>query len=178
MNTLTIILLIVVIIVALPFLIALFVTKAYSVQRSIVIHQPASEVYAYIKYIKNQDYYNKWTMVDPNLRRTFTGTDGIIGFIYAWDSLDKSAGKGEQEITSLEENKSVSVTLRFEKPFKNTGYAIQRLEAMGNDTRITWNMSGNNKYPLNIINLFIDKMLGPDLDTSLTNLKRILETKP
>jgi hypothetical protein len=36
-------------------------------------------------------------------------------------------------------------------------------------------MSGRSKYPLNITNLFIDKMLGNDLDISLKNLKAILE---
>ncbi len=36
-------------------------------------------------------------------------------------------------------------------------------------------MKGKSKYPMNLMNLFIDKMLGKDLTTSLSNLKNILE---
>ena len=36
-------------------------------------------------------------------------------------------------------------------------------------------MNGKSKYPLNLMNIFMDNMLGKDLETSLHNLKTILE---
>lgn len=39
-------------------------------------------------------------MTDPNMRKNFKGTDGTVGFCYAWDG-NKKAGKGEQEIIAL-----------------------------------------------------------------------------
>ncbi len=36
-------------------------------------------------------------------------------------------------------------------------------------------MNGKNNYPLNFMNLFMNNMLGKDLETSLTTLKSILE---
>lgn len=176
MNTFIIILIIIFAIVALPFVVALFVPKTYRVQCTVSIQQPVYRVYEYLRNTKNQDFYNKWVMVDPDMRKTFTGTDGTIGFIYAWDS-DTNAGKGEQEIIALEENKSVGIEIRFEKPFTSIGYSQQNLEVNGNETHVSWSMRGTSKYPMNIINLFIEKMLGPDLQTSLNNLKNILETK-
>src|ERR1700754_2213779 len=57
----------------------------YKVERDIIINKPSQDVYSFIKYLKNQDSYNKWVMMDPNVRTTFTGVDGTPGFIYAWD---------------------------------------------------------------------------------------------
>jgi len=37
------------------------------------------------------------------LRSCYTGNDGTVGFVLAWDSTNKSVGKGEQEITNVEE---------------------------------------------------------------------------
>jgi hypothetical protein len=36
-------------------------------------------------------------------------------------------------------------------------------------------MKGKSKYPMNFINLFMDDILGKDLEPSLTTLKGILE---
>ena len=36
-------------------------------------------------------------------------------------------------------------------------------------------MDGNNKYPMNLMNPFIDNLLGKDLEISLATLKNILE---
>ena len=65
----------------------------------------------------NQDNFNKWTMMDPNMKRSFRGTDGTVGFVYAWDG-NKRAGKGEQEITKITEGKRLDIEVRFERPFK------------------------------------------------------------
>jgi hypothetical protein len=49
-------------------------------------------------------------------------------------------------------------------------------ESVGaNQTKVKWGMEGSTRYPMNIINLFHDKMLGPDLEVSLANLKGIIE---
>jgi hypothetical protein len=176
MSIIFIFLLIPVALVVLVLLIALFTPKTYHIQRSTTIDQPVAKVYSYIRYIKNQEQYSKWVMTDPNMQKTFTGTDGTVGFIYAWDSTHKNAGKGEQEITGLIEDKSVNIEIRFEKPFAGIGYAEQRLDAnTPAQTTITWSMRGTSVYPMNITNLFIDKILGSDLEKSLTTLKRILE---
>ena len=36
-------------------------------------------------------------------------------------------------------------------------------------------MVGKNPYPMNFMNLFLDKLLGKDIETSLLTLKTILE---
>jgi hypothetical protein len=166
--------------IAVVFILALFTQKEYSIQRETTINQPISLVFSYIKHLKNQDNYSKWVMTDPSMKRVFTGEDGTEGFIYTWDSTNKQAGAGEQEIIELSENKHVDIEVRFIRPFKaiaKTPFTLKKIDE--HSTNIVWNMKSSMNYPMNIILLFMnaDKMLGKDMEISLENLKKILEKK-
>lgn len=175
MNILKVIVLGIVGIIGLVLIAALFVKKEYSIERAITISKPNAEVFNYIKFIKNQDHYNKWVMMDPNMKKSFKGTDGTVGFVYAWDGNDK-AGKGEQEITKIDEGNELDLEIRFIKPFEGIAHAQMTTKpAPEGQTRVTWSMAGESKYPMNITNLFIDSMLGKDLQASLVDLKNNLE---
>ena len=87
-------------ILVLLLIIAVFMRKEYSVHREIVINVPTEKVFNYIKQLKNQDYYNKWVMVDPAKKSEFKGNDGTVGFIYGWNG-NKDVGEGEEEIKSM-----------------------------------------------------------------------------
>ncbi|MBC7553201.1 MAG: SRPBCC family protein [Taibaiella sp.] len=176
MNILKIVFACVAIIIAIPFFIALFVKNEYIVEREITIDKPQAEIFNYIKLLRNQDNYNQWMMVDPNAKKVYTGTDGTEGFTIAWDSENKNLGKGEQVIKKIHEGKGVDLEIRFIKPFENVAQTPISTDAITpTQTKVKWTFSGRNKYPMNLMNLFIDKMLGKDLATSLGNLKSNLE---
>jgi hypothetical protein len=169
------ILIVIVVIVAIPFIIALFIKNEYTVEREVSINKLKNEVFNYIKFSKNQDYYNKWVMKDPNMKKNFKGTDGTVGFIYAWDG-NKQAGKGEQEIKKITEGESVDNEIRFIRPFEAIAHTYMTTESLtGNQTKVRWRIVGISPYPMNFMNLFIGNLLGKDLDTSLSTLKSILE---
>ena len=66
--------------------------------------------------------------------------------------------------------------LRFKRPFESTGYARFTTEAINdNETRVSWNINGVSTYPMNFMNLFMNSMLGKDMETSLGVLKTNLE---
>ena len=44
-----------------------------------------------------------------------------------------------------------------------------------NKTLVKWEVSGKMPYPSNLMGLFMNKMIGGDLDTGLDNLKKLLE---
>ncbi len=161
--------------ITLLLIVALFVKKEYTIEREITINKPRTEVFNYVKHLKNQDNYSKWVMQDPEMKKEFRGTDGTVG-VYAWDSNKKNAGKGEQEIKGIKEGERVDVEVRFQRPFQGIATAPIITEGMSvNQTKVKWAMKGESKYPLNFMNLFMDNMLGKDLEESLTNLKTILE---
>ena len=170
------ILLVVVIIIGALLIIALFGKNEYSIEREVSINKPKQEVFDYIKHLKNQDKFSKWVMTDPAMKKDFKGTDGTAGFVYAWDSNNKQAGKGEQEIVNITEGEKLDIEIRFERPFKSTAHTPFLTESISPDqTKVKWGMTGKNPYPMNLMNLFMGNMLGKDLETSLTNLKNILE---
>ncbi|HEX9827280.1 MAG TPA: polyketide cyclase, partial [Flavobacteriaceae bacterium] len=72
-------------IMALFLILGLIAPKNYEVNRSIIVNKPLSEVFDYLKYIKNQDDWSPWKKKDPNMKQFFEGTDGEIGFISKWE---------------------------------------------------------------------------------------------
>ncbi len=172
------ILIIIAIIIAIPLLAAAFMSNEYIIEREIVINKPKEEVFNHIKLLRNQSVYNKWLMVDPNVRMEYTGTDGTVGFVAAWDSDIKNVGKGTQEITFVIDGQRIDMSLHFIKPFE--GHATTFLiteELPDGKTKILWVLTGLRNYPNKMMHLLFNltKMLGKDLETSLNNLKTVLE---
>jgi uncharacterized protein YndB with AHSA1/START domain len=163
-------------IIVLALVVALFVNKEYSVKREITINKPSQEVFDYVKFVKNQEHYNKWVMMDPGMKKDYKGADGTVGFVYAWDSKKDDVGKGEEEIKLLEEGKKVNLEVRFIRPFEGLAVTEMTTEAVSpTQTKVSWGMSGQSAYPMNLMNTVIDGMLGADLEESLKTLKGILE---
>jgi hypothetical protein len=172
-------LLIILIIIAALALIPALMSKTFSMEETIVINKPSNVVFDYLKHIKNQDHYNTWSMMDPDMEKTYTGTDGTVGFISTWDShKPKGPGKGEQEIKQIEEGKRLDVELRFIKPFANVCPAWFSAENIGNgQTKAAWGISGKMPYPMNfMITVFgMNKQMAKELQNGLGRLKTILE---
>lgn len=162
---------------AILFITALFTRKDYAIEREIIINKPKEVVFDYVRFLRNQELYSKWVMTDPNMKKNFRGTDGSVGFVYAWDG-NKKAGKGEQEIMNIVPYERIDLEIRFERPFEGVGHTPFILESVSeNETKIRWGMSSHMKYPMNIMLLFmnVDKMLGKDIEESLQSLKKVLE---
>ena len=175
MTILIKILLAIVSIIVILLIVALFTRKAYSVQREIIINAPLQKIFDYLKHLRNQDNFNKWVMVDPAMKRDFKGTDGTVGFIYAWNG-NKKAGEGEQEIKAIDEEKKIKTEVRFVRPFAGIAHADMTTEFISdNQTKVNWNNSSEIKFPMNIMIPVIEKMLAKDMDASLNNLRVILE---
>lgn len=155
--------------------VALFIRKDYRIERDVVVNKPKNEVFSYVRYAKNQDHFNKWIQSDPQLQKSYQGTDGTVGFVYAWNS-NGSGGQGEQEISNIREGERVDYAIRFLRPMQATASLWIATEALSaNQTRVRWGMQSSNPYPLNLLNLFVPNLLGNDLQTSLGNLKMVLE---
>jgi hypothetical protein len=159
-------------------LVAAFTKKDYSIVREVTINKPKKEVFDYIKLVKNSENYSKWVMMDPNSKKEFRGTDGTVGFVFAWDSENKNVGKGEQEIKAITEGEKIEFGLHFIKPFEGLASAYMSTEEVTPDqTKVSWGFSSKMPYPMNIMLLFMnmEDMLGKDLQTGLDNLKAVLE---
>jgi len=178
MKILKRILIFIVALVAIALIVALFVPKDMKASRDIVINKSNAEVFNYIKFVKNQDNFSKWNKMDPAMQKTYSGIDGTVGFKYAWDSKNNEVGKGEQTITAIKEGERLDCDLHFIKPFESNAKNYFATTAVNDSTtKVTWGFEGKMAYPFNLMRLFMDmeKAVGDDFSTGLSNLKVVLE---
>jgi len=175
MNIIITILLVIVGIIALLLIIAVFMRKEHYVKREIIINAPRQKVFDFVKLLENQDKFNKHAMAGPDRNREYKGTDGTVGFIYAWKG-NKEAGEGEKEIKNIIEGKRVEMEIRFVKPMKTSATIIMDLESLSdNQTKLTWSNAGRLQYPVNLFIPIMEKAVPKAMDESLVSLKNILE---
>jgi uncharacterized protein YndB with AHSA1/START domain len=178
MKILKKILMVLLLLIVAALVVAIFTKKDYTIEREVVINKPKQQVFDYVKMLKNQNYYSKWNMKDPNAKMEYKGTDGTVGFVSSWDSKDKEVGTGEQEIAKITDGQRIDMNLHFIKPFEGRSTAYMTTEAVGdNQTKVKWGFNGHMPYPMNLMLLCMnmEKMIGDDLSTNLTNLKGVLE---
>lgn len=163
-------------IVALLLIIALLVNSKFKVESKITINQPKQVVFDYLKHLKNQNYYNKWRQIDPDMEKNYRGEDGTVGFVYAWESEIENVGVGEQEITAIIEYERIETEIRFEEPFESTdqSYMITENPDEGN-TEVTFGYNGKMKYPTNLLIPIFKNKIGNKMKENLQTLKSLLE---
>ena len=74
-------------------LLVLLAPKNYHVKRSITINRTRTDVFNYLRYLKNQDEWSPWKKKDPNMKQEWVGEDGTVGFTAKWEG-NKDIGVG------------------------------------------------------------------------------------
>lgn len=174
MKILKRILLTLLIVIAIPLIIALFLPNAYSSESEIVINKPKQQVFDYIKMVKNQDHFGKWQLSDPEMKTEEEGVDGTVGYKYSWDS--EKLGKGAQVITNIVEGERMESDMFFFNFNDDAHHAyIITEEQSENQTLVKWGIKGESPYPFNFLSLFSN--MDADFKIGLENLKEIIESQ-
>ncbi|MBK7880939.1 MAG: SRPBCC family protein [Saprospiraceae bacterium] len=168
--------LILVIIIALPLIVAIFIPRQYTVSVSETINKPKKEVYDYLVMLKNQEEFSEWVKADPNLHPVITGVDGTVGAKQSWNSKDDNVGEGEQTITKLTDDR-IDVDIKFIRPFEGNAKAANIFKVINeNQTEVISEFYADEKYPLNLMSyLFGRGMIKNTEIKNLKNVKQILE---
>jgi uncharacterized protein YndB with AHSA1/START domain len=167
------ILIVVGLLVAVFFIGAALITPTYKVERNTVINAPAPKVYALISAPKEWVRWTVWNQREPNMKLAFSGAAAGQGARWDWEGKD---GKGNMEFTAAEPDKSITYRLGFvEMNMFSTGALT--LTPQGNATRISWTNEGDvGKNPMmRWFVPFMDRMMGPDFEGGLANLKALAE---
>ena len=149
----------------------------YEVQRSATVAAPPQAVYDLIADFHRWSEWSPWEGLDPAMERTFSGAESGVGAVYEW-SGNRKAGAGRMELTALGDA-AVAIDLLFTRPFKSASTIDFSLEADGGGTRVVWRMSTPKTVVSRIMGLFMnmEKLIGPDLERGLANLKREAESR-
>lgn len=151
--------------------------STFEVVRSETIQAPADKVLALIADFHAWEKWSPWDRLDPQLKRTYSGSASGVGAIYEWKGND-DVGSGRMTITAVEPGKSVSIKVEFTEPFAATNPTLFSLEPSGSATKVSWKMNGDVMgLPGKVIGLFMnmDAMIGKDFESGLDNLKAIAE---
>jgi len=154
----------------------IFVSKTYHIDKSITINAPLEKVWNNINSLQSMVKWSPWLDADPNVKTSFDGQEGVIGSSYKWDG-NSDVGSGIQTITKIEQPKRMDSRLHFIRPFEGNADTFVELSNDGSGTKATWSFDTKYKYPMNVMQLFInmDDMMGKQFDKGLGKLKTLSE---
>ena len=148
----------------------------YHVARTATIAAPAEIVFAQVNELKKWDAWSPWVKIDPAMKQTYDGPASGTGAISRWAG-NNQVGEGSMTITESRPNELIRFNLEFIKPMAGTSTTEFSFKPEGNQTTVTWSMSGRNNFIAKAMCLFMnmDKMVGGQFETGLTQMKSIVE---
>ncbi|MBC8001192.1 MAG: SRPBCC family protein, partial [Opitutaceae bacterium] len=158
--------------------VGLFLPGTYHVERSVTITASSSDIYPYLNSLKKWPEWTAWTVAKyPDMKISFEGPESGAGAIYHWDG--KSSGQGTLKLTQSSPTNGVFFDLSFDHgKYLSKGSILMDLSDEG--VEVTWTNEGVLGWnPVNrYFGLFMDRMMGPDFQKGLENLKLKLENLP
>ncbi len=148
----------------------------YVVERSTTIDAPADRIYEHLADFHNWTAWSPWEALDPSMERSYSGAEAGLGAVYSW-SGNRKAGQGSMKIVDANRPSEVGIDLVFEKPWKSRNDTRFHLAPQGDQTQVTWTMTGEKSLFTRVMGIFtsMDKMIGPDFEKGLARLKTITE---
>jgi Polyketide cyclase / dehydrase and lipid transport len=149
----------------------------FRITRAANMPAPPVAVFAQVNDFHKWEAWSPWAKLDPACRYAYAGSASGTGAIFRW-SGDTKVGEGKMTILESRPDELIRIKLEFLKPFRATSTSEFSFTPEGNQTAVTWSMSGKNTFMAKAMGLVMncDKMVGRDFERGLTNLKTILET--
>jgi uncharacterized protein YndB with AHSA1/START domain len=149
----------------------------FRVVRSATIAAPAPAVFAQVNDLHNWEAWSPWAKLDPAMTKSYEGAAAGVGAIYSW-SGDKQVGEGRTTITESRPDERIRIKLEFVRPFTATNDVEFTFAPEGDNTVVTWSMTGRNSFVAKAVGLFMnmDKMVGGMFEQGLAQLKTVAET--
>jgi len=152
----------------------LMLSPTFHIERSVVVQASPDKLYPLVASPRQWKNWSVWNRRDPAMTITYTGPEAGPGAGWAWKSA--SEGDGRMEMTSAEPGKRVGYALYF-PDFESASTGELRFEPEGAATRVTWTMDGDmgGNPAMRWMGLVMNKMVGPDFQAGLDNLKTLAE---
>jgi hypothetical protein len=159
--------------VVLLVLVAFLFPRSYHVERSAVLNASPEEIQTQIADLRAWKVWGIWQQRDPNMTLTYSDSTTGVGAWSAWVSEKEGSGK----MTITEQTPSAVKYLLEFPDFGTSSIGSFTLAPEGDATRVTWIDEGDlGMNPMNRwFGLFMEKLIGPDFEASLENLKKLVE---
>lgn len=154
--------------------VGMLLPSGFKVQRSVEMAATPDRIYPLIADPREWKRWSVWNRRDPAMTMQYSGAPSGAGARWVWKSA--SEGNGEMEFTTAVANERVDYALTFpDMGMRSSGQL--RLETAGAGTRVTWTNEGDmGASPVNrYFGVFMDRLVGPDFEGGLKNLKVLVE---
>jgi hypothetical protein len=150
--------------------------EIYMVSRSVTINAPAEKIFPYLNNSRLIKQWSDWSEIDPQAKMAFDGPETGVGAKTSWQD-GKQLGTGSATIVNSIPNQQVDIKLSYVKPMVMEQDATYLLTSQGNQSVMTWKVTGKNGFMGRLMCVFMnmDKMVGGMFEKFLGNLKTIVE---
>jgi uncharacterized protein YndB with AHSA1/START domain len=148
----------------------------YHVERSATLNAPPEAAYALVHDFHQWQGWSPWAKLDLAMQTNYSGPAAGVGASYSWTG-NKQVGEGRMTITDAQPGERLAIRLEFLKPWKSTNATLFTFVRQGQGSVVTWAMDGENNFASKAFSFFssMDKMLGPDFERGLAQLKLLAE---
>ncbi len=149
----------------------------FTVMRAANISASPEKVFPHVNDFHKWEAWSPWAKMDPSCKNSYAGAASGVGAGFSWDG-NKKVGAGRMTIVESAPNTLIRIKLEFLKPFKATNTAGFAFKPEGNQTVVTWSMTGKSNFFFKVFGLFMDsdKMIGGDFEKGLAAMKSVVET--
>lgn len=168
----------IIILISIIVLIGFFLPRRVTVERKISINSTKEIAFEQINNLKNWEKWSPWYSIDTSTVYTYSEPSFGKGANYKWISENKNVSKGNLIILESFEFDSITFDLDFEIQGGAEGCFMFR--QLSDSLEITWTMTTDASFnPLHhFFNLFMNKILGADMQLGLQNIKTLCESIP
>jgi hypothetical protein len=156
-------------------LVGLALPGHYRVERSTVIAARPAAVFPLVGDLKSWRQWGVWFGRDPAMQVGYSPATTEVGAWSQWKS--KTQGDGKMTITAVRPPEFFEYRMEFAAMGLSSRGTMELAAAPEGGTRVTMAMEGDlGRSPVNRwFGLFMDRLVGPDFDGGLANLKRLSE---
>lgn len=173
-----IVLAVIALIVVLFLIVVALQPSKFRVERKTSIAASPAVVFGQVNSFRKWNDWSPWAKLDPTAKNSFDGPESGVGAKFSWEGNNK-VGQGRMTILESSPSELIRIKLEFVKPFACTNTAEFTFRPEGNQTVVTWAMTGENNFMGKAFCMFMnmDKMVGGDFEKGLASMKAISETQ-
>jgi hypothetical protein len=150
---------------------------AFAVTRTATVHAPPAAVFAQVDDFHCWQAWSPWATIDPACVTTFDGPASGVGASFSWNG-NKKVGAGRMAITASDKHDLIRLDLVFTRPFTARNVAEFTFTQAGDQTIISWTMTGRNGFIGKAFALFVDcdALIGRDFEKGLAAMRTVIES--
>ncbi len=155
--------------------VSFFLPSKSHIERATVINAPAKIIFGEINNLSNWEKWSPWEHKDPNMVKTYSAKTEGVGASFSWKG-NSDVGEGTMSIAESFADDSIQAIMMMQGMGKS--YASFKLKKEEGGVKVIWAMDSKNadmpwdfKVPSKYFTLFADKMIGPDFEKGLADLK-------